>query len=267
MKAGLAESLLCRRLGYFFFWLTFLREWYIRRALNRVIRSNSISAVLDAGAGEGQYSFYLGKKYRGMQVKAVDKNERKVAAIQRFFVRAGLSNVTYGQGDLAELEDKDHFDLILCASVLEHIEDDVRVLSNLHAALRQDGFLLLYVPVKPAHLHWRRYQDWERDGTRDGHVRVYTEAELLAKVETANFSIVETIATYGWFGSLALNLHLVFTRSPVFRLRYLVVVPLYWLFIHPFLLVLMCLDYFLKREKGNGFMVLARKRGRQPKRS
>jgi glycosyltransferase involved in cell wall biosynthesis len=72
-------------------------------------------------------------------------------------------------------------DTVVCLNVLEHIEDDVATLADLHAILPAGGRLVLIVPALArlfgtldVHLH---------------HFRRYEKAELEAKVRAAGFAI------------------------------------------------------------------------------
>ena len=74
-----------------------------------------------------------------------------------------------------------HFDTVVCLNVLEHIEDDLLALRNMHDVLVPDGKLLLFVPAG-AYMY----------GTLDtalGHYRRYERTLLAERVMAAGFSI------------------------------------------------------------------------------
>jgi ubiquinone/menaquinone biosynthesis C-methylase UbiE len=88
------------------------------------------------------------------------------------------------------------FDTIVCLNVLEHIEDDLKALSEMHQVLISGGRLVLLVPAF-SFLH----------GTVDkalGHYRRYTRKDLLPLMEKAGFTIersfyMNVIGMAGWF--------------------------------------------------------------------
>ena len=65
--------------------------------------------------------------------------------------------------------------------VIEHIEDDVRVLSEIHRALKPGGGLVVTVPQH----RWL----WSTQDEQAHHVRRYTRRELVQKVEDAGFEV------------------------------------------------------------------------------
>jgi len=75
-----------------------------------------------------------------------------------------------------------HFDVIGLFDVLEHIEDDVRVLTQAHRALKRGGGLMITVPQH--RFLWSRYDEHAR------HVRRYGAQELKRKALLAGFRIV-----------------------------------------------------------------------------
>ena len=89
-------------------------------------------------------------------------------------------------------------DSCVCLNVLEHIEDDVRAMRNIFAALAPGGRLIALVPA-----HRWLY------GTMDtnlGHVRRYTKQEFRERLEQAGFTVDKMIwlnglGMLGWFTS------------------------------------------------------------------
>jgi SAM-dependent methyltransferase len=88
------------------------------------------------------------------------------------------------QMDARRIPFRDHFDAIGAFDVIEHIEEDVEVLEEIHRALRPGGGLVLAVPQHPA--LWSPHDEYTR------HVRRYTSSELRRKVEAAGFEVLRT---------------------------------------------------------------------------
>jgi SAM-dependent methyltransferase len=84
--------------------------------------------------------------------------------------------------DARNLPFQDEFDVVGAFDVLEHINEDERVLAELHAALHPGGGLLVTVPQHP--------RLWSAVDAYSQHVRRYTRRELLAKVRRAGFELV-----------------------------------------------------------------------------
>jgi SAM-dependent methyltransferase len=84
------------------------------------------------------------------------------------------------QMDAANIPFRDEFDVVGCFDVLEHIEDDRRVLEQCFLAAR--GGIILTVPQHP--FLWSAADEYAK------HVRRYTRSEILGKVAAAGFSPV-----------------------------------------------------------------------------
>jgi SAM-dependent methyltransferase len=91
---------------------------------------------------------------------------------------------------------KDCVDTIVCANVLEHVEDDRLALTNMRAILRGGGRLLLLVPAHPFLF-----------GTMDQadeHFRRYTRSTLTNRVRAAGFEVerlyqMNALGIVAWF--------------------------------------------------------------------
>lgn len=99
-------------------------------------------------------------------------------------------------GDISSELKTYEFDTVICLNVLEHIEDDLRALSQMHSLLIPGGRLVLLVPAFQF-LH----------GTVDqalGHYRRYTRRSLIPIMREAGFVVensfyMNVIGMAGWF--------------------------------------------------------------------
>ncbi|GAG23694.1 unnamed protein product, partial [marine sediment metagenome] len=71
-----------------------------------------------------------------------------------------------------------------------------------------------------------------------------------------NFKIEKAYYTFGPFGALAYEI-LFLAQTNVFV--YLIILPFFFVFIYPFLLILMAMDKFTKYNMGNGLQIIAKK--------
>lgn len=104
---------------------------------------------------------------------------------------AGLSHAArrvpsahFMQMDARHVPFSDEFDTIGAFDVLEHIEEDAVVLSQLYRALKPGGVLLLTVPQHP--------RLWSASDEYACHVRRYTRLGLEEKVVTSGFEIIRS---------------------------------------------------------------------------
>jgi SAM-dependent methyltransferase len=85
---------------------------------------------------------------------------------------------------------------VVCLNVLEHVEDDMQGLRNIHSALRPGGIAIILVP-----------HGQEIFGTLDvalGHYRRYKHSELKERMERAGFEVerileFNRISRPGWY--------------------------------------------------------------------
>ena len=137
--------------------------------------------ILDAGAGFGQYTYWLYTKSWTYNITAVDVKDEQVDDCNKFFGRIGANHVQFGVADLTKFYKDNSFDLALSVDVMEHIEDDSKELSLAYRALRSGGYLLLFVPA----LQWL----FSEADSSFGHFRRYYKKDLVKLVEKAGFSI------------------------------------------------------------------------------
>ncbi|WP_395695561.1 class I SAM-dependent methyltransferase [Nocardioides sp.] len=146
--------------------------------------------VLDMGAGGGRHAFEMYR--RGADVVAFDMDADELAGVLEIFgamkeqgeVPEG-ANADIKQGDALELPFADgEFDRIVAAEVLEHIHADVDAIRELVRVLRPGGTMAISVPRwLPEVINWRLSDDYHN--APGGHVRIYTDHELIDKVTKA----------------------------------------------------------------------------------
>lgn len=100
------------------------------------------------------------------------------------FAAKRLPSVNFVQMDARCIPYTEEFDVIGAFDVLEHIEEDVDVLRQFHAALKPQGFILLTVPQHA----WL----WSSIDEYACHVRRYSAKDILDRIEKSGFQIVRS---------------------------------------------------------------------------
>jgi SAM-dependent methyltransferase len=245
-------------------YLTQLREWYIIRELKVLLKGSNARSVLDAGCGYGEYVYFIGSRYPEVRVTGLEMDGKLAADLAEFAEKDGLNNITVTEGDVLGLDSREAFDLALCGSVLEHIEDDETALARLAAALKPGGTIVVYVPVAARRIT-ARFKRMEAKGKvagedHFGHVQSYTEGALLKKLKAAGLVVQKSVKTYGFFGALAYEILYTFLpHSSHFSRKHWLILPPYFLLLHPFVLLLMYVDFRRYNAWGNGLMVVAQR--------
>ena len=98
------------------------------------------------------------------------------------FAAQRLPDADLFQMDARRIPYENEFDLIGAFDVVEHIEEDERVLREIHRALKPGGGAILTVPQHP----WL----WSEQDESACHVRRYKRRELTDKLRAAGFGIL-----------------------------------------------------------------------------
>lgn len=243
--------------------LLLLRSWYVRRELRRWEKTARADAkVLDAGSGFGQYVWRMARIGSGYSIKGIDVKEEQVADCNDFFGKRGLANrVVFDCVSLEEFNEQDIYDLVLSVDVMEHIEEDEKVMNNLCNSLRKGGMLIISTPSDKGGSDVHHYDNDGAVGFIDEHVRDgYNADDIRQKLMRSGFSEVETLYSYGKPGSLAWKLSM---KVPILALNFtkifFIVLPFYYLVTYPLAYILNHIDMALTHREGTGLIVKARK--------
>ncbi len=248
-----------RKLFYFLLDVLLLRSWHVRKALKKhrlSTKGNQELHVLDAGSGLGQYSWRMAKKCPSWQITAVDIKEDEVASCSAFFKQQKVENVHFMSANLEDYVQPDSFDIILSVDVMEHIEEDRQVFRNFFSSMKAGGMLLISTPSDQGGSDVKDEGDQSFIGehVRDG----YSVEEIRAKLFDAGFNEVVTKYTYGKPGSMAWRISM---KYPVLMLgksrAFLFLLPLYYVIVMPFVLLLNLWDVKKVHDKGTGLLVQA----------
>ncbi|MBA3782031.1 methyltransferase domain-containing protein [Nocardioides sp. InS609-2] len=146
--------------------------------------------VLDMGCGAGRHAFEMYR--RGADVIAFDQDADELAGVRDLFgamkdageVPAG-AEADVKEGDALQLPFADgEFDRIVAAEVLEHIPADIAAIHEMVRVLRPGGTLAVSVPRwLPEIINWKLSDDYHN--VPGGHIRIYTDKELIDKVSKA----------------------------------------------------------------------------------
>jgi SAM-dependent methyltransferase len=150
--------------------------------------------VLDLGCGGGRHAFEVYR--RGASVIAFDHDHgelRQVGGMTAAMAEAGEAGpparACVACGDATSMPFADaSFDRVIAAEVLEHIPADQRAVAEIARVLKPGGLLAVTVPAwLPERVCWRLSDSYH--GKPGGHVRIYTRAELSAKLRRVGLAV------------------------------------------------------------------------------
>jgi SAM-dependent methyltransferase len=150
--------------------------------------------LLDLGCGFGRHAFEAFR--RGARVVALDRSDAELKDVRQTFAamvdagEAGTSpedSASQVNGDGLNLPFPDGaFDRVIASEVLEHIPNDEGAIAELARVLRPGGTIAVTVPAWLAErLCWALSDEYHAPKAVGGHVRIYREHELRAKLRAA----------------------------------------------------------------------------------
>lgn len=153
------------------------QHWWFR-SRNRILiwaMKNQLEAFqnfLEIGCGTGFVLEGIRKEYPHAELFGSEYFEE---ALQH--ARERIPSATFYRLDVTQMNDEGRFDVIGAFDVLEHIEEDEKVIENIACALRPGGAFLITVPQH----RWL----WSSVDEHACHVRRYTRSELVCKLQRA----------------------------------------------------------------------------------
>lgn len=139
----------------------------------------NFESFFEIGCGTGYVLTGISRHFRNVKLHG---SEIFVSGLE--FAASRLPSVKLMQMDAREIPFEIEFDVIGAFDVLEHIEEDDKVLAQMHGALKDRGFIVLTVPQHA----WL----WSPTDDYACHVRRYSGSDLRRKIERAGFRVIRS---------------------------------------------------------------------------
>lgn len=147
--------------------------WFIQRYAPR------FESFMEIGCGTGFVLKGIIEHFGERQYFGTEYMSEGIAVAAKRLPRANIF-----QMDARKIPFSEKFDLIGSFDVIEHIDDDRKVLAEIYSALKPGGLVVLTVPQH----RWL----WSRRDVHAHHVRRYERDELHGKLEEAGFELVRS---------------------------------------------------------------------------
>ena len=254
------KSPFLRKTFYHLLDLLLLRCWHVHKelkdALPQPLPSGGELRILDAGAGFGQYSYWMTNRFPKAKIFSVDVKDEQVADCNNFFQQIGRTNVHFEVADLTKFVKENTFDLALSVDVMEHILEDVQVFKNIYASLKKGGMLLISTPSDQggSDVHEDAEGSFIGEHVRDG----YNINEIQDKLKQAGFSKIEARYAYGSPGKISWRLSMKYPMQVLNVSKiFFILLPVYYLVTYPFAYILNYVDTNTSHKTGTGLIVKA----------
>ena len=136
---------------------------------------------LELGCGTGYVLKGFTERFLDWEISALEYFDEGLAVATKRTSNLGVP-VNLFKGDARDLSGFHDLDLIGAYDVLEHIEEDEKVISEVAKALKPGGGFLVTVPQHA----WL----WSARDDTAGHKRRYSRNELTVKLKAAGFEII-----------------------------------------------------------------------------
>lgn len=230
-----------------------VRTWHVKRELRNWLKTAPKNAhILDAGAGVGQFSYWLSCTQPSLSVLAVDASHEQVCAGNRLVRELQRTNLHFQSGNISDLQKQDAFELVMCIQVLEYVKNDETTIHEFFKALREGGKVLLTTKTRYADELCKADQELgiERCG--------YVMKELKAMFKKAGFKKVKAHYTGGKFGKLAEQIGFVIPVKMLGLSKwFFIILPFYFAIALPLSVIFNWIDSHTAHDSGEGIVLTA----------
>lgn len=161
--------------------------WIVDRIRRESRSSAGVFRILDVGCGDAVITKRLRTAFPQADIKAINLDSIRLRRAVRY-----CPGVAFVKGDVGALPFREAtFHVVLCHHVVEHVDDDLRVLAECRRVVRAGGLFILGIPQEDGAIgrfvrtiHRRLYAEGE-------HVNFYTIATMRERLAGVGFREVE----------------------------------------------------------------------------
>jgi len=147
-----------------------------RRLIRNLLKGRTYKRILDVGCGTGETLSFLKTIFPKAELYGIDTSSQAI----KYTKSRGHQNVKKANALNLPFDDG-FFDATLILDVMEHIDDDLKVIKEAKRILRRNGRIIITAPALPF--------IWCEHDTNQGHKRRYTRRRIIKLAKEANLKV------------------------------------------------------------------------------
>ena len=159
----------------------------IPNMIKPLIEKQNVSKIVDLGCGEGGIICAIEKQDKSKKITGVDISPRRIDFLKNKFLK-----YNFLCKDVCSTRLKKHsFDLVISTQVIEHVEDDKKLVDEIDRILKYGGYLYISSVVKK---FWAIYKYRNRHGKLvldPTHEKEYSSKEEFINLFKNKFSLLK----------------------------------------------------------------------------
>ncbi len=157
----------------------------VPKKIKKILLKNKVRNLIDLGCGDGAFIHAVKKEFSAVNVAGVDISPRRINGLKKRFLKEKLYI-----GDVCNTGLKDKFDFVHSSQVIEHVEDDKKMVSEMYRLLKDGGILYVSSVIKRpwAIYQYRNKGKFVLDPT---HEREYRNKKEFLDLFKSKFKLIE----------------------------------------------------------------------------
>jgi len=226
------------------------------REIRTKFKKEKLLKVLDAGCGDGSYSFYMEERFSNASIDAIDISSESIEENKALAKKLEISNIDFQKFDFYNLKEKNKYDFIICIATMiyRNFEENKKIFINFLESLKSHGVMYLYL----THKNWEEamiinpkwYKKVYVNYLKQNCGHIYSMNELSGILSKLGYKIIKKKMVYGFWGELAWEIDKIFKECNIERSK---------IFIFPILKIMCFMDTLINYKKGAGMIFILEK--------
>jgi len=111
--------------------------------IRKIINEERISSIIDLGCGDGILIYELKREFPKIKITGIDISPRRIKGLKKRFPKE-----KFYCRDVCNTKIKDKFNMVHCSQVIEHVENDRELISEMKKLLKKNGILVVSSVIK-----------------------------------------------------------------------------------------------------------------------